>query len=208
MEIKIFVEGIADTKFLKDYISQKYNVQLENEDIIETEGWTNIYPGGNNGELIRNKMTQCTDNGGVNLLIFDADNNFAERFEEIENWRQKTNLDFEIFLWPNNEGSGDLETVLENLINPKNSVIFDCWDEYETCLGSKSIEGRTQPLTIPARKTKIYGYLESLLGETKSQKEKIKERNRNYKKTEFWNLDSTYLNPLNDFLNKHFLKRV
>jgi len=205
MEVKIFVEGIADKKFIKDFISQKYNVQLGKNDIIETEGWTNIFSDGSDGEKVRNKMTQNTDDDGTNLLIFDANNNFRVRLNEIEEWRQETNLDFEIFLRPNHSDSGDLETVLESIINPKNSPIFDCWDSYETCLRSKSIEGRTNPLTTPAKKTKIYGYLEALLGETRSQKEKIKERKRNYKKTEFWNLDSDYLNPLKFFLDKHLL---
>ncbi|MCD4745061.1 MAG: hypothetical protein K8R58_02055 [Bacteroidales bacterium] len=203
MKVRIFVEGIADTKFLKDYISYKYNIQLEKEDIIETDGWTNIYSN-DNSELIKNKMAQNTDDDGVNLLIFDADNNFSERLKNIASWRQKTNLNFEIFLWPNNSDAGDIETVLENIINTDNTPIFNCWKNYEICLRSKSIKGRTNPLTTPAKKTKIYGYLEALLGETKSQKQRIKERNRNYKNTEFWDLDSGYLNALNAFLDKHF----
>ena len=47
---------------------------------------------------------------------------------------------------------------------------------------------------------KIYGYLEALLGETKSQKELIKEANRNYDTPLHWNLDAEYLEPLNRFL--------
>lgn len=47
---------------------------------------------------------------------------------------------------------------------------------------------------------KIYGYLEALLGESKSQKELIKEANRNYEDTQHWNLDAKYLEPLNVFL--------
>jgi hypothetical protein len=55
-------------------------------------------------------------------------------------------------------------------------------------------------LTIPAKKTKIYGYLETLLGTSKSEKEKIKEKERNYKEQSHWNLDSEYLDPLKEFL--------
>lgn len=51
-----------------------------------------------------------------------------------------------------------------------------------------------------SKNTKIYGYLEALLGETKSQKELIKEANRNYENPQHWNLDSEYLEPLKKFL--------
>ena len=51
-----------------------------------------------------------------------------------------------------------------------------------------------------SKNTKLYGYLEALLGETKSQKELIKEANRNYENTQYWNLDSEYLEPLKLFL--------
>ena len=51
-----------------------------------------------------------------------------------------------------------------------------------------------------SKKTKIYGYLEALLGETKSQKELIKEANRNYENPQHWNLDSEYLESLKLFL--------
>lgn len=51
-----------------------------------------------------------------------------------------------------------------------------------------------------SKNTKIYGYLEALLGETKSQKELIKEANRNYENTQHWNLDAKYLEPLKRFL--------
>ncbi len=49
---------------------------------------------------------------------------------------------------------------------------------------------------------KIYGYLEALLGETKSQKELIKEANRNYENPQHWNLEAEYLEPLKQFILK------
>lgn len=50
---------------------------------------------------------------------------------------------------------------------------------------------------------KIYGYLEALLGETKSQKELIKEANRNYENPQHWNLDAEYLEPLKAFIQNN-----
>ncbi|MCT4613471.1 MAG: hypothetical protein N4A49_01195 [Marinifilaceae bacterium] len=204
MAIKIFVEGIADQKFLKDFVEYKYKTDINQEDIIATGGWTKFTSEGKDGEVIRNKMTQNSDNEGTNLLIFDADDDFNDRKGELEDWRNKWGLDFEIYLWPNNSGNGDLEVLLENIINRKNQPVFDCWNQYEKCLQSETIEGCEVPLTTPARKTKIYGYLEVLLGDSKNQKEKIKERNRDYKKADFWDLDSEYLNVLSDFLDSYF----
>lgn len=79
--------------------------------------------------------------------------------------------------------------------------IHDFWQTYEGELEKVRIPIKTPPiLTIPAKKTKIYAYLEILLGKSKSQKKLIKDANRNYEDTQHWNLDAEYLEPLNKFL--------
>lgn len=196
--VKIYVEGMADVKFLSDYISYIIpEFRIEKETIIDSSGWTN------NREKSQNLMRQNTDNGGVNLVIFDADNNFNQRLTDLDKWRKSENLSFEIFLFPNNIAIGALEDLLEEIILDKNQPIFDCWDGYENCLKTKIIPDRKAPLTVPAKKTKIYGYLEALLGTTQKEKEKIKERVRDYKNAEHWNLNSDYLLPLKNFLQQH-----
>ena len=78
---------------------------------------------------------------------------------------------------------------------------MDCWQKYEDELKEVRIPTKTPPtLTIPAKKTKIYAYLETLLGETRTQKELIKDPNRNYENVQHWNLDAEYLEPLKEFL--------
>ena len=105
-------------------------------------------------------------------------------------------------LFPNDKDTGALEDMLEQIINPVNQPIFKCWENYEKDLVKQEIPGRTPPpLTTPAKKTKIYGYLEALLSDSKSQKEKIKETNRNYKNTLHWDLDAKYLEPLKELLS-------
>ena len=148
-------------------------------------------------------MSQNTDNAGINLVVFDADADFENREKELDDWKQSANLSFEVFLFPNNQETGALEDLLEKIILDKNQPIFDCWSGYESCLKTKTIEGRTKPLTVPAKKTKIYGYLEALLGTTQNEKEKIKEKERNYKDVDHWNLESDYLTSLKDFLLRH-----
>ena len=81
--------------------------------------------------------------------------------------------------------------------------IFECWEGYEKELVKLDIPGRTPPpLTTPAKKTKIYGYLEAYHGETKREKELIKEANRNYTDPRLWNLDAEYLGALKEFLER------
>jgi hypothetical protein len=202
--VVIYVEGIADIKFIKDFVKHHFRIELAKEDIIDSGGWTNIKSQKANGEMIRNKMTSNTDNGGFNLVIFDADSDYAARKKEITEWGAINGLTFELFLFPNNSNTGALEELLENIIQPNNAPIFECWDQYETCLNTKTIKDRGKPLTLPAKKTKIYGYLEALLGPSKSEKEKIKERERDYVNKNLWVIDSNYLDPLKTFLYEKF----
>jgi hypothetical protein len=202
--IKIFVEGIADVKFFGDYISHiAPSFEIVNDTIINTGGWTNIDSKKEKGESSRIEMEKNTDYGGINLVIFDADKDFKNRKQEIEAWKSKYNLVFELFLFPDNRNTGALEDLLERIITTENKPIFCCWRLFEKCLKIIRIKGRSRPLTIPAKKTKIYAYLEVLLGETKKEKEKIKERERDYKNKEHWNLDSEFLILLKEFLLKY-----
>lgn len=195
----IYVEGIADVKFLKHYIHHLFGVVIPDERILKLDGWTNL-----KGSTWRQRMEANTANGGTNIVIIDADNDFETRRSDILAWKEEYELDFELFLFPNNKDTGALEDLLENIINPNNRPILDCWENYEEQLVQLDIPGRTPPpLTTPAKKTKIYGYLEALLGSTKSEKLLIKEPNRNYENTLHWNLDAEYLEPLKVFLESN-----
>jgi len=214
---QIFVEGEGDVKFISDYISHiKPNVKVEidknkkksnicnkdNETLIATiqslGGWTKI-------KESKQTFIKSKDKEDNVLIILDADTEsndggFAKRSKEIKDCNFVLN---DFFLFPNNKEDGALEDLLENIINKTNEPIFDCWNELENCLQGCASKKMQKPLTIPAKKSKIYVYLEALLGKTKKEKEKIKDPNREYKVTEHWNLDSEYLIPLKDFLEKY-----
>ncbi len=204
-KVKIFVEGIADEKFLSDYIDTLKSTKSLSAtvDIIATDGWTKINSSTGEGSAYRVQMKENVDKGGVNLVIFDADDNYAERKREIEVWKEKYGLEFEVFLFPNNKDAGALEDLLEQIINPVNQTIFECWKGYEDCLKTKVIQGRTAGLTIPSKKSKIYAYLEALLGKPRSQKDMLGDGRRDFKNTDHWNLGSAALQPLQDFLSTH-----
>lgn len=197
----LYVEGIADKVFFKQYLQHCFGIVVPEERIVNLEGWTNI-----KGISALRRMRSTTDNGGVNIAILDADKDIDARRKDILNWKQEHAVEFELFLLPNNQDAGALEDLLEHIINPNNQPIFDCWQHYEDELVQQEILGRTPPpLTTPAKKTKIYGYLEALFGTTKREKELIKDPNRNYENPQHWNLNAEYLEPLKLFLNDNLL---
>ena len=190
----IIVEGLADLVFFEQYYRHLFGKSAPEGFIFKTDGKDNL-------NKFANKMRSMSANGGMNLVIFDADENIDTRRRELLEWKEKAGVSFELFLLPNNRDKGALEDLLENIINPNNRPIFDCWEDYEKALVELDIPGRTPPpLTTPAKKTKIYGYLEAMLGETKREKEQIKEVNRNYENTKHWDLDAEYLGALKEFL--------
>lgn len=192
----IFVEGIADVVFIKQYVRHIFGVTIPDNRIEKLDGWTN-----QKGWTWQQRMRTNTANGGTNIVIIDADDNIDARRSDVLAWKQQYELEFELFLLPNDKDAGALEDLLENIINPNNQPVMDCWQTYEGELEKVRIPTKTPPtLTIPAKKTKIYAYLETLLGKSKTQKEQIKDANRNYENTQHWNLDAEYLDPLKEFL--------
>ena len=206
-KFQIIVEGTADKKFFEDYYRHLFHENAPDGSITlpikgdKAGGYQKLF-----SENGINTLKEGMDNGATNLVIFDADDNIEARRKELLSIRDKYGVEFELFLLPNNHDAGALEDLLEHIINPNNRPIFDCWQHYEDELVQREIPGRTPPpLTTPAKKTKIYGYLEALLGETKSQKELIKEANRNYENPQHWNLEAEYLEPLKAFFENNIL---
>ena len=194
----IVVEGIADETFIRQYLYHLFGQKVPENFILTTEGKDNL-----KSSVAINRMRSMTDQGGINLVIFDADDDCEARRSAILEWKELNGLEFELFLLPNNQDKGELEDLLEYIINPNNRPIMECWENYEKELVTLDIPGRTPPpLTTPAKKTKIYGYLEALLGPSESEKKKIKEREREYHNALLWNLNAEYLLPLKEFLEK------
>ena len=201
----IIVEGEADKKFFENYYHHLFHEKAPFGSIMypgkdsDTGGFTKL-----KSEEALGAMRQNTDLGGKNLVIFDADDDCESRRKELLAIQEEYGVEFDLFLLPNNKDAGALEDLLENIINPNNQPVMDCWATYEGELGKVRIPTKTPPtLTIPAKKTKIYAYLETLLGKTRSQKKLIKDANRNYENTEHWNLDAEYLESLKEFLTNN-----
>ena len=121
----IIVEGIADKHFIDcylQYLSKQDPRIVYTKDVIlhilEMDGWEKIKS--DDGQSQRNAMLDCTARGGVNLIIFDADNDAADRRKELLNILDNYGLKAEIFLFPNDRDTGALEDLSEGLINPAN----------------------------------------------------------------------------------------
>ncbi len=216
--IRIFVEGIADQVFLFDIIQYWYGLDGDKKNFllkIRDDQYVQILKSGDKGDS-GGKSYYITKEGwekqktqfgfpGTNLIIIDSDDGREETLAALRGTIDISDFPFDsqLYLWPDNQSNGELENLLERIINPENQPILHCWSAFESCISQ--IEGRT--LTLPANKTKVYAYLETLLGDSNSEKEKIKERNRDYTNPNHWNLDptNTNLSPLKTFLDRHLL---
>ena len=202
----IIVEGEADKKFIKDYYHHLFKTSAPKNSIIHTGDLSGDTGGYKKlaSEINLQQMRMNSDQGGVNLVIFDADSDYQVRWEELSSLKEQYGVEFELFLFPNNQDAGALEDLLENIINPNNRPIFDCWKNYEDELSKLEIPDRTPPpLTTPAKKTKIYGYLEALL--LNHEKEKIKDKKRDYENSLHWDLDAEYLERLEEFIGGNLI---
>ena len=190
MTVKVFVEGKADKKFITDYLRHLNIGYPNNFEIISTGGgWTKL-------PNLDNQFIENTNDNGINLIIFDSNNDPKQRRTDILDSKDSLGIDFELFLLPDDQKLGDLEILLSNIINSKHQVIFDCFEKYQACLDNSQ-----RPYRIPTLKTKIYAYQDTLL--SKRNSDMAKEDSRDYRNPDHWNLDDKYLEPLKKFLSSH-----
>jgi hypothetical protein len=181
-KINFFVEGLNDQKFLESIIelSQIDNSQIE---ITPIGGWEKLH-------LSENAFEYNTDLGCKNIIFFDADSDSTKRRTEIIAKLKNPKLIDEIFLFPDNQNSGNLETLLLRIINPKYETINDCYDSYKSCIGGLSIANNYLD-----DKVKIYTYLALT-------NKKPKETDRDYLDRDAWNLDHKLILNLTDYFKK------
>ena len=114
----IFVEGSSDKIFL-EMLCAYLNINAE---YTVTSGKDN---------LINTVKLKKYDNP---VIIFDADNNFQNSVNNIKNQIEKidSTISPKIFLFPDNENTGNLETLLEDIYI--HTDIKDCFIKYKTCI--------------------------------------------------------------------------
>lgn len=206
LPIRIFCEGISDQRFLRDFLKVHYEINISDEDLKKNQFIENM-GSWNKLKSLEQKIKE-SHSDYTSLIFLDADDEkvidkpgfdatikFVTELMATWNW-----LKYDIFVLPNHQDAGTVEDLLENVINKQHSQIFDCWNEFENCLS------KDKSLTIPAKKSKIYSYLECLHGLTNQEKDKCKDSYRDFQDENLWeirNLKNPYILKLKEFLDKH-----
>lgn len=141
--MNILVEGHTDKDFLELYC--KYlNIEVH---IDVVDGKDNL--------INRVNLVKANKNY---LIIFDADNDYNNSKDNIENQINQMNIsneNYDIFLLPNNKDNGNLETLIEKIARYKE--VLKCFESYEKCitgLGNDNIK-------LPTKKDKVFAYMQS-----------------------------------------------
>jgi hypothetical protein len=187
--ISLIVEGDEDVRFLQDFISFHFLKEFDKSYFIII--------GGNSSAIhqSRTKIQISTDSGNQNIVIFDGDDDDCpSTLSKINSKAQEFLLKFDkVFLLPDNKAQGNLESLLMSSVTKRNEKLFNCIDEYSVCRAALNLK---KPRIIDEKeKLRIYyGSFES--------SGKVKGTERKYRNADIWDLNSSALNPLKEFLEK------
>lgn len=206
-EILIFVEGPSDKVFLEVYLYFLEDFPIKNFKVKDVKGKDNL-----------SKRLLEIEKYDKTLIIFDANKDYESNKKEIltvVSKRKQTISEEQIFLFPNNQDDGDLETLLLEIA--KHDEFLKCFESYLECIKSKE---HHEPIKN-IRKNMLYAYLEvfelqkffQYKWDTNSKKQekcliddkgKIKEEYKEeYEKLkEAIDFSSNSLIPLKDFLGR------
>ncbi|GAA8379890.1 hypothetical protein HpDR42_00820 [Helicobacter pylori] len=207
-EILIFVEGPSDKVFLEVYLYFLEDFPIKNFKVKDVKGKDNL-----------SKRLLEIEKYDKTLIIFDADKDYESNKKEIltvVSKRKQTISEEQIFLFPNNQDDGDLETLLLKIA--KHDEFLKCFEGYLECIKSKE---HYKPIKN-IRKNMLYAYLELFELEkffqykwdtnNKKNEEKIiiddkgkikEEHKEEYEKLkEVIDFNSNSLIPLKDFLGQ------
>ncbi|EQD99169.1 hypothetical protein L931_01035 [Helicobacter pylori PZ5024] len=206
-EILIFVEGPSDKVFLEVYLYFLEDFPIKNFKVKDVKGKDNL-----------SKRLLEIEKYDKTLIIFDANKDYESNKKEIltvVSKRKQTISEEQIFLFPNNQDDGDLETLLLKIA--KHDEFLKCFESYLECIKSKE---HHEPIKN-IRKNMLYAYLEvfepqkffQYKWDTNNKKQekcliddkgKIKEKNKEeYEKLkEAIDFSSNSLIPLKNFLGQ------
>ncbi|MUU24044.1 hypothetical protein F7190_00715 [Helicobacter pylori] len=204
-EILIFVEGPSDKVFLEVYLYFLEDLPIKNFKVKDVTGKDNL-----------SKRLLEIEKYDKTLIIFDADKDYESNKKEILSKTQQKITEEQIFLFPNNQDDGDLETLLLEIA--KHDEFLKCFEGYLECIKSKE---HYKPIKNIS-KSKWYAYLEVFELQNffkdkrnkndKKNEEKIiiddkckirKEYKEEYEKLkEVIDFNSNSLIPLKDFLGQ------
>ncbi|GAA9620563.1 DUF3226 domain-containing protein [Helicobacter pylori] len=212
----IYTEGKSDKNFLSwclDVWKNEDHFDQAHFDIIYVEGKDKLFSD-EFCKRIENILKNKNQEYRQVCIIFDADikkenqesdAGFDNKLKHIREKFKEKGIDFpkeQIFLFPNDQDDGDLETLLLEIA--KHDEFLKCFEGYLECIKSKE---HYKPIKN-IRKTKWYAYLEALGLENLTKidifdnESKIKNKHEeNYRKLkEMVDFNSESLIPLKIFL--------
>ncbi|MGN8377132.1 hypothetical protein E5L14_01820 [Helicobacter pylori] len=144
-EILIFVEGPSDNVFLEVYLYFLEDLPIKNFKVKDVKGKDNL-----------SKRLLEIEKYDKTLIVFDADNYKSNKKEilTVVSKTKQTISEEQIFLFPNNQDDGDLETLLLKIA--KHDEFLKCFEGYLECIKSKE---HYKPIKN-IRKNMLYAYLE------------------------------------------------
>jgi len=205
----IFVEGKADATFIRDYLCFLYpdfEIIKDNQKEKELKNLRNsikiVVAGGYTAiqKNLNTKFEEIQDFKYKILVIQDADNSIKDpnnggielRLRYLNLIKNDLKINFEIFLFPDNENDGDLETLLLKIVNKEQfNKSYDCYKKYSDCV--KEISQKEFGDELLEDKNVVFNYFRTYNG-----MENAKEENRKYS-DEYWRFTSKKLNPLKTF---------
>jgi 5S rRNA maturation endonuclease (ribonuclease M5) len=214
-QITIFVEGKTDANFLANLLSDWYGMSAmspSNPWLLENEAnelSLILGKADNNREVssiepfinkatCRNLFEKIEDAAltGIVLILVDADKSVADRRKEVITTLElsKSGLESHLFLFPDDEHSGELETLIESASNMQG--IKKCWDSFAACF--EAIDSKELLLNTEQRRKKLGKAHINLLCDVKELQYDLS----NTKGTkQIWDANSQGLEPLKAFFD-------
>jgi len=206
----IFVEGKADIVFIRDYLLFLYenlSIEIDNQKekqlksdkllikIIVSGGYSTIK------KKLQTRLTEIKDFNYKILIIQDADNpqkqdgGVENRTIYLNNIKTELKTDFDIFLFPNNQNDGDLETLLLQIVKREQfDKSHSCYKQYALC--SRKIAQEEHYNELLEDKHIIFNYFRAFWG-----MKDAKEENRVFS-PDFWEFEHTSLVELKKVIDK------
>ena len=179
MSWALFVEGGWDEVFVRWLLGF---LDVEDVQVHAIEG------GVSKLRHAANEIRKSHDEGRRVALLLDADTDTASTRAQLAAEVGRLGLPIErSFLLPDDTAGGDLETLLERMAPAAHQRVYDCFDQYETCLRTAG-----RDYTTPNRKARVYAYCDAVGAKSGPDK--------NYADAAHWDPAVPGLEPLRRFL--------
>lgn len=182
----LFVEGASDKALIECLLKFQH---IDQEEVVVIGG------GVSKLGKVANEIRRRYDTGRAVAMILDADRDPDKRRTEYDDEVRTHNLQVDrVFFLPDNQSSGCLENLLQQIALPKHNLVYDCFRKYEECLRTGNPAYR-----LPSLKGRVYAYCEAV-GGVKAMGSREKPVLAACRDASYWNFAAAELKPLMDFL--------